>query len=138
MAEALAANLAQSDFNAALVADNAAVLHALVLAAQALPVRDGAKNLGAEEAVSLGLERAVVDALRLGYFAVRPRANLFRASQAAANRIEIGDQTGATIRAAAILGWFLPPQHSPVPLPDVFNFSPSDRLRTQLRDTAIS
>src|SRR2546430_3523825 len=112
MAEALAANLAQSDFNAALVADNAAVLHALVLAAQAFPVGDGAKNLGAEEAVALGLERAVVDGLRLGDFAVRPGTNFFRARQADANGIEIGDQTGAIIRAAAIQGCFLPPQLS--------------------------
>jgi len=45
MTEALATNLAKRDFHAALVANYAAVLHALVLAAQAFPVRDGAKNL---------------------------------------------------------------------------------------------
>jgi len=36
--EALAADARQRDFHAALVADDAAVLHALVLAAQALPI----------------------------------------------------------------------------------------------------
>src|SRR6266851_2203115 len=46
VAEALAADFAQGDFDAALIADNAAVLHPLVLAAQAFPVGDGAKNLG--------------------------------------------------------------------------------------------
>ena len=39
VAQALAAHSRQRDFDAALVADHAAVLHALVLAAQALPVR---------------------------------------------------------------------------------------------------
>jgi hypothetical protein len=68
-----------------------AVLHALVLAAQAFPVGDGAKNLGAEKTVALGLEGAVVDGLRLGDFAVRPRADFFRARQADADGIEIGD-----------------------------------------------
>ena len=117
VAEALAADLAQGDFDAALVADNAAVLHPLVLAAQAFPVGDGAKNLGAEEAVALGLERAVIDGLRLGDFAVGPRTDFFRARQADANGIEIGDQTGAIIRAAAIQGCFLPPRLSPGPRP---------------------
>src|SRR6266851_457349 len=117
VAEALAADLAQGDFDAALVADNAAVLHPLVLAAQTFPVGDGAKNLGAEEAVALGLEGAVVDGLRLGHFAVRPGANFFRTRQTDANRIEIGDQTGAIIGAAAIQGCFLPPQLSPGPRP---------------------
>src|SRR6202030_2933387 len=53
VAKALAPNLAERDFHSALVANHAAVLHALVLAAQALPVGDGAKNLGAKEAVTL-------------------------------------------------------------------------------------
>src|SRR5216684_15482 len=117
VAEALAADFAQGDFDAALIADNAAVLHPLVLAAQAFPVGDGAKNLGAKEAVALGFERAVVDGLRLGHFAVGPGTNFFRARQADANGIEIGDQTGAIIRAAAIQGCFLPPQLSPGPRP---------------------
>src|SRR5713226_5886146 len=98
MAEALAADLAKSDFDAALIADNSAVLHALVLAAQAFPVGDGAKNLGAEQAVTLGLEGAIVDGLRLGHFAMGPRTNFFRTRQADANGIEIGDQTGAIVR----------------------------------------
>jgi len=115
VAEALAADFAERDFDAALVADNSAVLHPLVLAAQAFPVRDGAKNLGAEEAVALGLERAVVDGLRLGDFAVGPRTDFFRTRQADADGIEIGDQTGAIIRAAAIQGCFLPPRLSPGP-----------------------
>jgi hypothetical protein len=65
VAHALAAHLGLRDFNAALLADHAAVLQALVLAAQALVVLDRAKDLGAEQAVALGLEGAVVDGLGL-------------------------------------------------------------------------
>src|SRR2546421_2265470 len=56
--EALAAELAQGKFDAALIADNAALLHPRVLAAQTFPVGDGAKNLRAEAAVAIGFERS--------------------------------------------------------------------------------
>src|SRR5215471_27670 len=108
VAETLTANLTQGDFDAALIADHSAMLHALVLAAQAFPVRDRTENLGAEQAVPLGLEGAVVDGLGLGDFAVRPGTDLFRTRKADANGIEVCDQTGAIIRAAAIQGVFLP------------------------------
>ena len=121
VAEAFAADFAERDFDAALIADHSAMLHALVLAAQTFPVGDGAKNLGAEQAVTLGLEGAVVDGLRLGDFAMRPRANFLRAGQTDSNRIEIGDQTGAIIRAAAIQGGFLPPRLSPGTRSDVLH-----------------
>ena len=91
MAQPLAAHFAERDFDAALIADDAAMLHALVLAAQAFPIRHGAEDLGAEQAVALGLEGAVVDRLRLGDFAVRPGANFFRTRQTDANGIEIRD-----------------------------------------------
>ena len=99
VAQALAANLAERHFHAALVADHAAVLHALVFAAQALPVGYGPENLGAEQAVALRLEGAVVDGFRLGDFAVRPRPDFFRTRQTDANRIEIRDLAGTVIRA---------------------------------------
>ena len=89
VAEALAADLAERDFHAALVADHAAVLHALVLAAEAFPVRDGAENFRAEQAVALGFEGTVVDGLRLGDFAVRPGPDFFRTRQADPDGIEI-------------------------------------------------
>src|SRR6185436_9718613 len=66
VAHALAAHARAGHLDAALVADDAAVLHALVLAAQALPVGDRPEDLGAEEPVALGLEGAVVDGLGLG------------------------------------------------------------------------
>src|ERR1700685_694294 len=87
VAEAFAANFRQRNFHAALVADHAAVLHALVLAAEAFPVGYGAEDAGAEQAVPLRLEGAVVDGLRLGDFAMRPAPDFFRRRQADADRV---------------------------------------------------
>src|SRR5690606_4787202 len=53
----------------------ALVLHALVLAAQALVVLHRAEDARAEQPVTLGLERAVVDRLGLLDLAERPRAD---------------------------------------------------------------
>src|SRR5271170_4381134 len=108
VAKALAADFAKGDFDPALVADDSAVLHALVFAAEALPVGDRAENLGAEQPVALRLKGAVVDGLRLGYFAVRPGADFFRARKADANRIKIGNLAGTVIRARSIQGMILP------------------------------
>ena len=93
VAEALAADLGEGDFDAALIADDAAVLHALVLAAEALPVGDGAKDAGAEEAVALRLEGAVVDGLGLGDLAVRPGADLLRGGELNLDGVEVDDGT---------------------------------------------
>ena len=60
------------DLDAALLADDAAVLHALVLAAEALEVFDRAEDLGAEETVALRLEGPVVDSLGLLDLTERP------------------------------------------------------------------
>ena len=79
MAHALAAHARQRHFHRALFADDALVLHPLVLAAQALVVLDRPENARAEQAVALGLEGAVVDGLRLFDLAVGPGQNLIRA-----------------------------------------------------------
>ena len=92
VSQALTADLGLRHFDAALVADHAAVLHALVLAAQALPVGDRTKDLRAEQAVALRLESPVVDGLGLGDFAVRPRQNLLRRGQADPDRVEVARQ----------------------------------------------
>src|SRR5215472_2522667 len=136
VAEALTADLAERHLHAALVANHSTVLHPLVLTAQTLPVGDGAENLRAKQAVPLRLEGAVVDGLRLGDFAVRPRANFFRTCQTDADGIEISNQAGAIIRAATIQGCFLPPRLSPGPRSDAFGTS--NRLRTGLRKTTNS
>ena len=98
MAQALAAHAGESDFDAALIADDSAVLHALVLAAQAFPVGDGSEDAGAEQPVALGLEGAVVDGFRLGDLAVRPAPDFFRRGERNADGIEIRDQIRAIIR----------------------------------------
>src|SRR5690606_27743472 len=67
---------------------DAAVLHALVLAAVALVVLHRTENLGAEETVAFGLERPVVDRLRLLHLAERPLSHLVGARQRDAQRVE--------------------------------------------------
>src|SRR5438309_9431718 len=76
VAHALAADFGLRDFDAALVADDTAMLHPLVLAAEAFPIGDRAEDLGAEQTVALRLERAVVDGLGLRHLAEGPRADL--------------------------------------------------------------
>src|ERR1700685_4533567 len=117
MAQKLAADFAERDFHSALVADHTAMLHALVLTAETLPVGDGAENLGAEQAVALRLEGTVIDGFRLGYFAVRPRTYFFRTRQADANGIKICYLAGTIVRARTIQGQTLlsgKPEQKPV------------------------
>src|SRR5690606_26217027 len=68
----LATNLREGDLDAAPVADHAAIANPLVLAARALPVLDRTEDPLAEQAVLLGLERAIVDRLGLGDLTPRP------------------------------------------------------------------
>jgi hypothetical protein len=75
MPHALSPNLGLDDFDAALLAYDTAMLHALVLAAVALVVLDRSENLGAEEPISLGLESPIVDCLGLLDFTERPFSN---------------------------------------------------------------
>ena len=74
----LAAHLGEGHLDAALLAGDAAELHALVLAAQALVVLDRAEDARAEQPVALRLEGAVVDGLRLLDLAIGPGADLLR------------------------------------------------------------
>src|SRR5262249_48824391 len=84
----LAADLRLDDLDAALLADHPAVLHALVLAAVALVVLHRAEDAGAEQAVPLRLEGAVVDGLRLLHLTMGPLPDLVRARQRDADRLE--------------------------------------------------
>ena len=81
MTETFTANFGLNDFDAALFADDATVLHALVLAAITLVILHWTENLGAEQSVALRLEGTVVDGFRLFYFAEGPLTNLLRRSQ---------------------------------------------------------
>ena len=89
MPHPLAPHAAARHLGAALLADHAAVLHALVLAAQAFPVGGGSEDGRAEETVALGLESPVVDGLGLGHLPVGPAADLLRRSQSDADLVEI-------------------------------------------------
>ena len=89
VAHALATHLGLRHFHAALLADHAAVLQALVLAAQALVVLDRAEDLGAEQAVTLGLEGTVVDGLGLLHFAEGPGTDFLGRCQADLDGIEM-------------------------------------------------
>src|SRR3569623_657236 len=88
VAHAFTAHLGQGHFHAAFLADHAAVLEALVLAAQTLVVLHGPEDLGAEQTVALGLEGAVIDGLRLLYLAEGPGTDLVGRGQADADGIE--------------------------------------------------
>src|ERR1700744_4753289 len=78
MAHALAPHLRQRDFHAAFLADDAAELHPLVLAAQALVILDRAEDAGAEQAVALRLEGTVIDGFGFLDLAIGPAADLLR------------------------------------------------------------
>src|SRR5204863_390872 len=78
VAHPLTAHLGAGDLDAAALADDALEADALVLAAVALPVPGGAEDALAEQALLLGLERAVVDRLGLLHLAVAPLADVLR------------------------------------------------------------
>src|SRR5204862_2595734 len=88
MAHAVAAHLRQGDLDAALLTDDAAVLHPLVLAAQAFVILDRPEDAGAEQPVPFRLEGAVVDRLGLLDLAVRPGADALRAGDRDADLVE--------------------------------------------------
>ena len=89
MAHALAADLGDRDFDTALLADDAAMLETLVLAAKALVILDRTEDLGAKQAVTLGLEGTIVDRFRLFDLAIGPGANLGRRGQPDPDRVKV-------------------------------------------------
>ena len=87
----LAAHLLPSHLDAAALADDPLVADALVLAAVALPVLRRTEDALAEETVTLGLERAVVDRLRLRHLTGGPVADLLARCQTDPDRVEVVD-----------------------------------------------
>src|SRR6516164_5581873 len=75
MPHAVASDFGESDLHATLLANDAAILHTLVLSAQALVILDRAKDSSAEQTIAFGLKRAIVDCLRLLNLAERPGVN---------------------------------------------------------------
>src|SRR5579862_5173066 len=88
VAHAVAPHLGQGDLDAAFLADDAAILHPLILAAQAFVVLDRAEDAGAEQPVALRLEGAVVDGLGLLDLAVGPGADALRAGDRDADLVK--------------------------------------------------
>ena len=70
MPHALAAHFGERYFHAAFFAGYAFEFQAFVFAAQAFVVFYRTENFGAEQAVALGFERAVVNGFGLFHFAV--------------------------------------------------------------------
>src|SRR5262249_36138162 len=91
VAHALAAHLLAGHPDAAALADDALVADALVLAAVALPVLRRTEDALAEQAVTFGLERPVVDRLRLRDLARRPVADLLARCETDPDRVELVD-----------------------------------------------
>ena len=89
VAHALAAHFRLGNFHAAAVAHHAFELHPAVFAAGALVVLGGPEDALAQQAVALGLERAVIDGLRLLHFAERPVAYFLGAGYADLYGVEI-------------------------------------------------
>ena len=71
--------------NAALLTDHTTVLHALVLAAQALVVLHWPKDLGAEQTIALRLKSPIINGLRLFDLSMGPVPDLLWGSQADSN-----------------------------------------------------
>src|SRR5206468_3066351 len=88
---AFAPDLRPRDFYAAFVTDHPAIPNPLVLAAGAFPVLGGSENALTEQAISLGLQRPVVNSLRLAHLASRPLLDLVRRCQPNPNSVEIVD-----------------------------------------------
>src|SRR5262245_25762172 len=88
MAHAVAAHLGERHLYAAFLTNNAAILHALVLAAQAFIILDRSENPSAKQPVALGLECPVVDRLWFFDLAIGPGVNALRAGDRDADLIE--------------------------------------------------
>src|SRR5690242_2663190 len=88
---AFAAHFCPRDLDAALVADDALVADALVLAAGALPVLLWAEDALAEQPVALRLQCPVIDGLGLGDLTARPAPNLIRRGEGDPYGVEIID-----------------------------------------------
>src|SRR6266498_5730768 len=94
MPEPLAAHLRLDDLHAAFLAHDAAVLHALVFAAVALPIFRWAKDLRTEKPIALRLESPIIDGLRFLHLAVRPLTDFLRRCNTDTDAIEIDGLPG--------------------------------------------
>ena len=89
VAHALTSDLRKRHLHTAFLTDHASVLESLVFPTETLIVFDRAKNFSAEQTVSLGFERPVIDRLWLLDLAKGPRPDHLRRSQTDANGIKL-------------------------------------------------
>ncbi len=88
MPHPLPANLRLNHLDTTLIADNPAMLHALILPAITLPILGRTEDLGAEQPVFFWFKRPIVDRLRLLDLTVGPGPDFFRRRNANAHRIK--------------------------------------------------
>ncbi len=93
MTHALTTHFSQRNFYTTLFTNNATVLKALVLSAQALVVLYWTKDLGTEKTITLRLERTVIDGLGLLHFAKGPGTDHLGRGQTDTNGIELFELT---------------------------------------------
>src|SRR3989454_9072758 len=107
VAHALAPHARPGHLDPALVADHASKLHPLVLAARALVILGGTEDSSAEETIALGLERPIVDRLRLLDLSMRPVADLLRRGQLDPDRVKRDGLRMPIEDAPQVLGWLI-------------------------------
>jgi len=78
MPHPLAPDLRLDDFNATFLTDHAPVFHPLIAATETFIILDGTEYFRTEKTVTFGLERSIIDCLRLFNLTVRPGKNLVR------------------------------------------------------------
>ena len=78
MAHAFSSHFGLNYLNPTFFADYSPMFHTFVLAAIALVVLSGPKDLGTKQAITLGLESPVIDGLRLLDLSIRPFPNFLR------------------------------------------------------------
>lgn len=81
MTETLTPNLGLDDLNTAFFADHAAVFHPFIFAAITLVILNRSEDLGAEQAITLRFEGAVIYGLRFFHLAMGPFQNFLRRGQ---------------------------------------------------------
>ena len=106
VAHTLTAHFLKRNFNTTFLADNAAILHALIFTAEAFVIFDRPKDTRAEQAVALWLEGTVVDGFWLFDFAKRPRQDALRGRERDLDLVERLD--GATgLNGLFVSSWFI-------------------------------
>src|SRR5687768_14661152 len=88
------------DFYAALIADNTAIAHVLILTTITLPIFRWPEDRFAEQSVFFWTQTTIIDRLRFGDFTIRPGADVFRRCQTNAQRAKILCFQGLTLLCA--------------------------------------